>query len=396
MEQTKTLAFLSGHYAGWFEFSDLHSGYIYYLHQRFNIKKQEFEKIGIEELASKLKSIKVNQDQKTFLMCHFFYEWGFSFNHLSSLIAAETPLAIYCQYRKVEKKSFKIKTHFKLEPIKVPQFSEYQKTFRKIQNELHLGNCYQVNLTFPFVYHSKDQLTFEGVTSALSRWPKKTGAFAHATSIEGWRYFYVSNSPECLFKIDRQNSIHSFPIKGTIAMPEEKNFSSRWNRLIKSEKNRAELFMIIDLMRNDLAKIDGPKVQVLAKQKPLSVSGLLHTYAHLQTQLSDQNDLLQIIAALFPGGSITGAPKKSVMKIIYDLEKRNRGFYCGSTLLWHKSLKAASINIRSATVDQETSQLTYGAGGGITLLSDAHEEFHEMLAKVNSFLDLVNKPPVNC
>jgi anthranilate/para-aminobenzoate synthase component I len=95
--------------------------------------------------------------------------------------------------------------------------------------------------------------------------------------------------------------------------------------------------------------------------------------------------------SLFPGGSITGAPKKKVMSLISSFERYQRGAYCGSTLLCINKRKSASINIRTALIDFEHKVWRYGAGGGITLLSKAHEEFQEMELKVSSFTSLFSK-----
>ena len=92
---------------------------------------------------------------------------------------------------------------------------------------------------------------------------------------------------------------------------------------------------------------------------------------------------------MFPGGSITGAPKKRTMEIIWELEGRRRGMYTGSTVVLHKNLKAASLNIRSAEINYINKKLSYNAGGGITLLSKADLEYSEMIAKWDSFKNLL-------
>jgi anthranilate/para-aminobenzoate synthase component I len=93
---------------------------------------------------------------------------------------------------------------------------------------------------------------------------------------------------------------------------------------------------------------------------------------------------------LFPGGSVTGAPKLRVMELIQQIERFQRGIYCGSTLLFFKERKLASINIRTANINLGERLWRYGAGGGVTLLSKAHKEFQEMEFKVSSFLTFLN------
>ena len=90
--------------------------------------------------------------------------------------------------------------------------------------------------------------------------------------------------------------------------------------------------------------------------------------------------------ALFPGGSITGAPKKRVMELINEIEGFERGLYCGSTILLYKGLRSGSINIRSTQIDFMQNEIKYGAGGGVTLLSKASDEYKEALGKLKSFL----------
>ena len=107
----------------------------------------------------------------------------------------------------------------------------------------------------------------------------------------------------------------------------------------------------------------------------------------IDVKLSYDVSLGKIVEALFPGGSITGAPKKSVVGILDDLENWESGFYCGSTIVLYKEILACSINIRSAVIDFLKFNILYGAGGGITLLSSAEEEFCEMQLKVDSFFD---------
>jgi anthranilate/para-aminobenzoate synthase component I len=98
------------------------------------------------------------------------------------------------------------------------------------------------------------------------------------------------------------------------------------------------------------------------------------------------------LECLFPGGSVTGAPKKRVMEIILAIERYKRGIYCGSTLLCHEEKKIASINIRTAQLSVGDRLWRYGAGGGVTLLSSPVSEFQEMESKVHSFLTLLKVP----
>jgi len=95
--------------------------------------------------------------------------------------------------------------------------------------------------------------------------------------------------------------------------------------------------MICDLLRNDLSSIEDPVSKVVLKKMPLLVPSLLHQCSRIEVELSSRVSVGRVVEKMFPGGSVTGAPKKRVMDILSDLEQRRRGFYCGSTLIeWQK------------------------------------------------------------
>jgi anthranilate/para-aminobenzoate synthase component I len=178
------------------------------------------------------------------------------------------------------------------------------------------------------------------------------------------------------------------PIKGTLKRVENENWKPLWKKLVSDKKSQAELFMISDLLRNDLSRIEKPRAQIVKKKYPKLVPGLIHQYSQIDVELSDDVNLWRVIEKIFPGGSITGAPKVRAMKLIHELEKRNRGFYCGSTLILLKEMKSASINIRSSEISFSPNEkkLLYQAGGGITLMSNVFEEYCEMTYKHDSFI----------
>ena len=175
------------------------------------------------------------------------------------------------------------------------------------------------------------------------------------------------------------------PIKGTLKV-EDADYDKAWKELERDEKNQAELYMITDLMRNDLTKLTLKPAKVVHNKYPLHVPGLIHQFSVIESSLSPNQNMCNIVKSLFPGGSITGAPKKNTMELIEKIEKFKRGFYCGSTILCYKNRKTASINIRSAEIDYTQNEVKYGAGGGITLQSQALEEFEETLNKLKSFI----------
>lgn len=354
-------------------YQKLIEGYAYYNHYRLNLLTGKKENFSQEKLQQVLEKENLNKTFSPKKIWHWFYE-------LASIRNDEELLAIELHYEKAQKinDSFIKDQAIHLAPLAFPDFKVYEVQFNEIQKQLLAGNCYQLNLTHQFQYSFDQKLSAVDFFS-LWKTADSRGAFAHATYLPQLNKLFLSNSPECLFQ-KKANTIFSFPIKGTV-------LPSQLKKLF-SEKNVSELDMITDLMRNDLAKLTGELASVIKKRKILKVPGLLHAYSVISAKAGRPLNLLQVSQILFPGGSITGAPKKRVIELIKSIETESRGFYCGSTVLLHGNLQSASINIRSATVDFSTNQLSYGAGGGITLLSKPEEEYYEMLAKRDSFINL--------
>lgn len=318
---------------------------------------------------------------------HLFYELGFFFHeiHLET-IKEDTILAIEINYKNFSKYNpSKEDCDLRLKNILSPNYQDYEKKFNEGYKHLVAGNCYQFNLTENFKY----KFSAEDPTQIIDKlWSHNSarGKYGSATYIPLTNMLYLSNSPECLFQIE-ENKIISRPIKGTVKI--KKSIDEHWNELIHDQKNKSELFMIIDLIRNDLSSIEKPNSIITQKQAPLIVPGILHQYGEVQALLSDRVKMKTIIEKIFPGGSITGAPKKRSMEILRNLENRERGFYCGSTMILFKEMKAASINIRSSEIDLKLNQLNYSAGGGITLKSESNSEFLELSYKENSYISLL-------
>ncbi|MFA7613919.1 MAG: chorismate-binding protein, partial [Candidatus Caldatribacteriota bacterium] len=144
------------------------------------------------------------------------------------------------------------------------------------------------------------------------------------------------------------------------------------------------------LVRNDLNKLSLGDCQAPQIKKALILNNLIHQYSVLKTKVKKDWSLLDIVSTLFPGGSITGAPKVNAIRTLGRVERYQRNIYSGSTILFWKKHLAASINIRTARVNLSERLWTYGAGGGITLGSQAHGEYLEMESKVDSFLTLLS------
>ncbi len=364
------------------------SGFAYYKNHAINLLTGEKIVSNFSNWISSLEKKKINEETIHPRVIHLFYELGFYIENELAYIAEETLLAIDCEYEKFQKISPGLPPQIKLKLKSSPNIVQYKKDFDKGYVELLQGNCYQFNLTCPYEYSFDED--YEPLDFVFSLWKneRKRGAFGSATYIPIFKKLYLSNSPECLFQF-KGNTLSSMPIKGTFKRVDCADWKPLWKKLKRDKKSQAELYMISDLLRNDLSRIEKPQAQIVKKKFPKLVPGLIHQCSQIDVELSDNVSLWRVIEKIFPGGSITGAPKLRAMRLIYQLEKRHRGFYCGSTLILLKKMKSASINIRSGEIDftTENRTLLFQAGGGITLLSEAEDEFQEMTYKHNSFID---------
>jgi para-aminobenzoate synthetase component I len=192
----------------------------------------------------------------------------------------------------------------------------------------------------------------------------------------------VSASPEPFLAVDGSGVVTADPIKGTRprgVTPEADRALLR--ELLASGKDQAENVMIVDVLRNDLGRVCEPgSVRVPRLLRPERTSAVQHLVTTVAGRLRPDRDALDLLAASFPGGSITGAPKIRAMEVIESLEPVRRGPYCG-TMLWLGPDRrlGSSILIRTLVADGE--RLTFHVGGGITWRSDAETEWQETVAK---------------
>jgi para-aminobenzoate synthetase len=192
----------------------------------------------------------------------------------------------------------------------------------------------------------------------------------------------LSCSPERFARIDRQGEIVSKPIKGTIRRSSDVNEDSCLKRkLLESEKDRAENLMIVDLIRNDLGKVCAFGSVETTKFCEIETYATVHQMVStIRGQLREQVSPVACVRAMFPGGSMTGAPKVRTMEIIDRLEGMARGIYSGA--IGYFSIDGAvdlNIVIRTVVLDGESAAI--GAGGALVALSDPEQEYEEVLLK---------------
>ncbi len=215
--------------------------------------------------------------------------------------------------------------------------------------------------------------------------------FAHlAFSSSGARYgawletatgMLASMSPELFLELDANGRVISRPIKGTRVSEVGSE------ELASSEKDAAELHMIVDLMRNDLSRVCQPGTVRVSQARVMETHGtVVHGVAEIHGQLQDTCDRAMLLTNTFPPGSITGAPKIRAMQVIDELEHFSRGPYCGAIGYFADTgAMKLSVAIRTATLREtspNTFALTYAAGCGITSDSKPQEEVAETHAKV--------------
>ena len=256
---------------------------------------------------------------------------------------------------------------------------------RRARDYVHAGDVFQVNLSqrFSSVLAPGDvpYAVFERLCAAS---PAPHAAYLRLSGDE----VVLSNSPERFISV-RQGHVESRPIKGTrprLADPQQD--AGMRQELTLSAKDRAENLMIVDLMRNDLSRVCEPgSVKVPRLCEVESFANVHHLVSDVTGQLRAECDLVDLMQASFPPGSITGAPKVRAMQIIAELEGEARGPYCGA-LGWMTPAGEMDLNvmIRTASLRHRGGrwQAEIRSGGGIVSDSDPLAEYEETLAKASA------------
>ncbi|TIH15298.1 anthranilate synthase component I family protein [Marinifilum sp. JC120] len=276
--------------------------------------------------------------------------------------------------------------------VKLPSFAEgdicmsldkqgYEDGVSRTLEYIRDGLTYQLNLT--------TRLTMDGGKVDPVLWffglHKRYPAPYYALFSSGGKVI-VSTSPELFLRVE-QGRVLSEPIKGTLRFDEysEEQVYSLQNSI----KEDSELSMIVDLIRNDIsADCSYGSVVVEDHKSVFAVDNLLQMFSRVRGELAEGRDCIDLLLNAFPGGSITGCPKKSSMELIDRLEPHVRGPYCGSIVLIHGPQDmVSSIPIRTAVYDRETTKLDYWAGSGIVIDSDPEAEYKETIAKAGKILD---------
>lgn len=276
---------------------------------------------------------------------------------------------------------------------------QYIAGVRRVIEYIRAGDAYQVNLAHRL------NATFSGSSRHLFADLAETAQPWHGGYFEGDRYALASVSPELFLDANLQTGeVRTRPMKGTRAYTATTDAAARLD-LDESKKDRAELAMIVDLMRNDLGRVCELGSVRVEQQRRIEkhASGVFQSTATIAGKLRGGTTLFDLLRATFPPGSVTGAPKIRAMQIINELEPVRRGPYCGS-MIWigDDGRVQANVMIRTALLAQARStlgsgqsrgsftnaQLDYFVGAGIVADSDPEAEWQETLDKATAFTQL--------
>lgn len=323
----------------------------------------------------------------------FYFELGFFFiegmNLKSADLAEGTPLLQYSIFKKKKRIQYPNPSLSELKDTHLKKWEVlwdktiYKERFEKTREALLLGESYELNLCFPV------SLSIEGDLFLYYQSLKRKQKTKYSAFFPFQDSRILSFSPELFFEV-KGDEIQTEPMKGTIlrgntTKEDEKNKSI----LQSSDKERAENVMITDLYRNDLGRI--------AKQGTVQVTDLFlvkglatvwQMVSKVEAKLKEPFTWLTILKALFPSGSVIGAPKRRSFELLRSLEVYDRGLYTGSLfvseMLDGKPWIRSSVTIRTMDLKNEGNVWKgfYGVGSGVTVLSEPEAEYEECLSKL--------------
>ncbi len=265
---------------------------------------------------------------------------------------------------------------------------QYLSMVRRAQDLISSGEIYQVNLSQRFA------CPWPGGRqgwSDLYRSLRKVSPSSFSACFDAGDFALISSSPERFLWSDGKN-IQTVPMKGTRRRGQSPGDDKKLKQeLLDSDKDRAELLMITDLMRSDLGRVcQYGTVRVTEPRQMEEYATVYQTTSTVEGVLNPGVSPFEILKAAFPGGSITGCPKIRSMQVIDELEPDGRGFYTGA--LGYAGFNGRmDFNMLIRTIIAERRQLTFSAGGGIVADSDPEKEYEETLVKAEGMRRAIQK-----
>lgn len=254
----------------------------------------------------------------------------------------------------------------------------YRHMFEQVRDHIARGDIYQANLTFPI------RATLVGRAADLYGTLLMNQPVGHAAFVDQGRSAptFVCCSPELFFATDKDGQITTRPMKGTMPRGATAAEDAANRAFLRAdEKNLAENTMIVDLLRNDLSRIARiGTVHVPRLHEIEAYASVFQMTSTVSARLAEGIELSDIFRALFPCGSITGAPKIRAMQILRDLEPEPRGIYCG-TVGWAAPDGSSCFNVAIRTVILDGKTATLNVGGGLVWDSTCDAEYDEALWK---------------
>ena len=256
----------------------------------------------------------------------------------------------------------------------------YAAAFARLQEAIQAGDIYQANLTFPLAG------SYRGDPLALYKALRPAAQAGYGGVIFDGSHWLLSLSPE-LFVSLKDGTIRAKPMKGTRPRGRDTAEDRALAReLAESEKDRAENLMIVDLMRNDLSRVAKPGS--VSVEHPFAVESYPTVHQMVTTveaQLEDGSSIIDLLRAIFPCGSITGAPKIRAMELIHEVERDARGPYCGAIgRIGPDGTAAFNVAIRTlrlTPIENNQGNAVLGVGSAIVADSDAETEWQESILK---------------
>lgn len=320
------------------------------------------------------------------------YSWAFVFDHSCNI----TTLVHWPEYStEPQAKLISIfnaddtHTHKSANPLEFTATwnkESYTRAFNKIKDYILCGDTYQINLTQQFkaaITDAFNPLENFNNLSQLAQAPFSVYFESDNTTL-------LSASPERFIEI-KNSLMQTQPIKGTRKRLHSQDADQEAkNSLQNSIKDRAENLMIVDLLRNDLgisSETGSVKVEALFAIETFGT--VHHLVSTICSRLKPGFSPISAFMHAFPGGSITGAPKKRAMEIINEVETTNRGFYCGSLVYCSGGKLDSNILIRTFEVRKNENSIEVWGGGGIVADSNLDDEYQESLDKISRLIESI-------